>query len=163
MNTVQIIEILLLQCPPPPQPRQERAIYIIPAAHPFKKHVRVWKNVYEKQRSHRRESGYKLCKNGLTLFRPGWHIVPPYKNHRISSKRLGVWSFCFMNFLSSIFPYRKFQLHQSAFKYVAMAAIQLFNIILKTWISIVFQKFPHERNFLWDNLLYFGHFYTLRS
>ena len=38
-----------------------------------------------------------------------------------------------------------------------------FGIILKTQISIVFQVIPPERNFLWDNLLCFGHHNTLRS
>ena len=41
--------------------------------------------------------------------------------------------------------------------YVAMATIQLFGLILKTQISSVFQVFPAERNFLWDNRLCFGH------
>ena len=42
-------------------------------------------------------------------------------------------------------------------------AIQLFSLILKTRISIVFfQVFPPERNFLWDNLACFGHHNTLR-
>ena len=46
--------------------------------------------------------------------------------------------------------------------YVAMATMQLFGLFLKTRIAIVFQVFPSERNFLWDNLLCFGH-NTLRS
>ena len=68
-----------------------------------------------------------------------------------------------MTFLSGNFPFRKFQLHQSALMYVAMATIQLFSIILKIQISIAFQAFPPGRNFLWDNLLCFGQHYTLRS
>ena len=46
--------------------------------------------------------------------------------------------------------------------FVSMATIQLFSIILKTRISIVFQVFPTERGFPWDNLC-FGHHNTLRS
>ena len=100
----------------------------------------------------------------LTLSRPGAHCAP-YQNHRISSKRLGVWSFCFMTFLSGKFPFQKFQFHQSAlmYMYVVMATIQLFSIILKTRISIVFQVFPAQRNFLWNNPLCFGHRNILRS
>ena len=36
-------------------------------------------------------------------------------------------------------------------------------LFLKTQIAIVFQVFPPERNFLWDNLICFGHHHTLRS
>ena len=104
-----------------------------------------------------------MCLLVLTLSRPGGTLCPPYQNHRISSKRLGVWSSCFMNFLSGNFPFRKVQFHQPALMYVAMATIQLFSIILKTQISVVFQVLPPERNFLWDNLLCFGHHNTLRS
>ena len=68
-----------------------------------------------------------------------------------------------MTFPSRNFPFRKVQFHQSALMYVAMATIQIFGLILKTRISIVFQAFPHQRNFLWDNLLCFGHHNTLRS
>ena len=99
----------------------------------------------------------------MYISRPGGHIVPLYQNHRISSKRLGVWSFCFMTYLCDKFPFRKFQFHQSALMYVPMATIQLFSIIFKTQISIVFQVFPHEKNLLWDNPLCFGHHNTLRS
>ena len=41
--------------------------------------------------------------------------------------------------------------------YVAMATMQLFGLFLRTQISIVFQVFPPERNFLWDYFLCFGH------
>ena len=68
-----------------------------------------------------------------------------------------------MTFLSSKFRFRKFQFHQSALMYVAMTTLQLFSIILKNRISIVFQVFPSERNFLWDNLICFGHNNTLKS
>ena len=47
--------------------------------------------------------------------------------------------------------------------YVAMATMELFGLFLKIHIAIVFQVFPPERNFLWDNLLCFGHHNTLRS
>ena len=96
-------------------------------------------------------------------FTPHESSKAPHLNHSISSKRLGVWSYCFVNFLSMHFPFRKVQLHQSALMYVAMATMQLFGLFLKTRISIVFQVFPPERNFLWDNLLCFGHHNTLRS
>ena len=35
------------------------------------------------------------------------HFVPPHKNHSTSSKRLGVWSYCFVNFLSMFFSIQK--------------------------------------------------------
>ena len=35
------------------------------------------------------------------------HIVPLHQFHSISSKRLGVWSFCFVSFLSRNFPFSK--------------------------------------------------------
>ena len=88
---------------------------------------------------------------------------PPHLNHSISSKRLGVWSYCFVTFLSMYFPLRKAQFHQSAFMYVAMAIMQLFVLFLKTPIAICFQVFPPERNFLWNNLLCYGHHNTVRS
>ena len=100
---------------------------------------------------------------GLTLSRPGGPIVPPHQNHSMSLKRLGVWSFCFVTFLSINFPLRKVHIHQSALMYVAIATMQLFGLFLKTQIAIVFQVFPPERNFLWDDLLCFGHHNTLRS
>ena len=64
---------------------------------------------------------------------------------------------------SMYFPLRKVQLYQSALLYVAMATIQLFSLTLKTRISIVFQVFLAERNFLWDTLLGLGHHNTLGS
>ena len=38
-----------------------------------------------------------------------------------------------------------------------------FGLILKARISNVFQIFPPEKNFLWDNILCFEHHNTLRS
>ena len=38
-----------------------------------------------------------------------------------------------------------------------------FSIILKIRISIIFQVLPTEKNFLWDNLLCFGHHKIIRS
>ena len=101
----------------------------------------------------------------LTPSSPGEleHFVPPHLNHIISSKRLGFWSYCFGTFLYMYNPFRKVQFHQSALMYVAMATTQLFGLFLKTQIAIVFQVFPPERNFLWDNLLCFRHHNTLRS
>ena len=69
-----------------------------------------------------------------------------------------------MTFLSMYFPFRKVQLHQSVLMYVAMEPVmQLFGLILKTLTSIVLQVFPPERNFLWHNLLCFGHHNAVRS
>ena len=61
------------------------------------------------------------------------------------------------------FPLRKVQFHPSALMYVAMATMQLFGLFLKTQIAIVFQVFPPERKFLWDNFLCCGHHNTLKS
>ena len=58
-------------------------------------------------------------------------------------------------------PFRNTQFHQSAPFDYAMATIQLFSIILKSQISIVFKYF-HLKAFLWDNLS-FGYYNTLRS
>ena len=68
-----------------------------------------------------------------------------------------------MTFLSGNFSRKKLQFHLSALMYVAMATMQLFGLFLKTRITIVFQVFQPERNFLWDNFLCFGHHNTLRS
>ena len=68
-----------------------------------------------------------------------------------------------MTFLSTYFPLRKVQFHQSALMYVAMATMQVFGLFLKARIAIVFQVFPPERNLLWDSLLCFGHPNTLKS
>ena len=110
--------------------------------------------------------------------------MSPYLNHSISSKRLGVSSYYFVTFLSMYFPSRKVQCHQSALMYVAtasisprlfgqctlnkslqftMATMQLFGLFWKTRIAIVLQVFPPGKNFLWDNLLCFGHHNSLRS
>ena len=43
-----------------------------------------------------------------------------------------------------------------------MATMQLFGLFLKTQIAVVFQEFPPERNFLWDNV-YLKHPNTLKS
>ena len=93
----------------------------------------------------------------LALSRPGGHFVPPHLYHSISPKRLGVWSYCLVNFLSMYIPFRKVQFHQSALMYVAMATMQLFCLFLNTRISIVFQVCRPERNFQWDNFLCLGH------
>ena len=66
-----------------------------------------------------------------------------------------------MNFFM-YFPLRKVQFHRSALMYVAMATMQLFGLFLKSQIDIVLQVFPPERNFLWDNILSFGHHNALR-
>ena len=47
----------------------------------------------------------------------GGTLCPPHLYHSISSKRLGVWSHCFVNFLSMYIPFRKVQFHQSALMY----------------------------------------------
>ena len=102
-----------------------------------------------------------------TVFNPiqarGGTLCPPHLYHSISSKRLGVWSYCFVTFLSMRFPFRKVQFHQSAFISVAMATMQLFGLLLKTQISNIFQVFLPERNVRWDKLLCFGHPNTLKS
>ena len=93
--------------------------------------------------------------------RGGAHCAP-YQNHSTVSKRLGVLSYCFVTFISMYFPFRKVQFHQTASCMLPWQPFNFFGIILKTLISIIFQVFPLERNFLWDNLC-FGHHNTLRS
>ena len=53
-------------------------------------------------------------------------FVPPHLNHSISSKRLGLWRYCFVTFLSMYFPLRKVQFHQPPLMYVAMATMKPF-------------------------------------
>ena len=84
------------------------------------------------------------------------------QNHSISPKRLGVWRFCFGTFLSMNFPFRKVYFHHSALMYIAMATTQLFGLILKTRISIVFKYFHLRETLLWDSLC-IGHHNTLGS
>ena len=63
------------------------------------------------------------------------------------------------------FPFRKVQFHQSALMYVAMATMQLFWLYFEKSNPHCFSSISTwpGRNFLWDNLLCFGHHYTLRS
>ena len=58
-------------------------------------------------------------------------FVPPHLNHSISSKRLGLWSYFFVTFLSMYFPWSYVQFHQPALMDVAMATMQAF--ILENW------------------------------
>ena len=107
------------------------------------------------------------CTNGLALHlttSTGGLCAPSPMSQHIF-KRLEVWSYCFVPFFYMYFSLRKVQFHQSALMYVATTTIELFGLILKTRISIVFQVhvFPAERNFLWVSLLCFGHHDTLRS
>ena len=104
---------------------------------------------------------FGLLANGLTYPGQVGTLCPPHQNHSISSKWLGAWNYLFGTFLSLYIPYRKVQFHQPALMYVAMATFQLFGLFLKIQISNVLQVFPPERNFLWDNLLCFGHSNTV--
>ena len=74
---------------------------------------------------------------------PHTHFAPLPKSQNVFKTP---WS---VNFLLHDFPSRKLQFHQSDLMYVAMATMQLFSKISKTRISVVFQVFPPERNFLW--------------
>ena len=113
---------------------------------------------------HFSHSVQELYLQDLTWPYPGQGaLCTPHLNHSISSKRLGFWSYGLVNFRFMYCRFGKVQFHQSALIYVAMATIQLFGLFLKTWIAIVFQVFPHKRNFLWDKLLCFGHPKTLES
>ena len=60
----------------------------------------------------------------LTLSRQGGHFVLFHLYHSIYLKRLGVWSCCFVTFLSMYFSFRKVQFHQSVLMDVAMATVQ---------------------------------------
>ena len=66
-------------------------------------------------------------------------------------------------FFSRNSPFRKVEFLQLALMFVAMAAIQLFGLIVKTRILIIFQVSSAERNVLWDNMLCFLHHITLKS
>ena len=96
---------------------------------------------------------------GNLNFQAREQIVPLYQKHRISSKRLGLGSFYFMTFISI----QKFSVPPISPLGCCHGNMQLFCIILKTRISVVFQVYPPERNLLWGNILCFGHHNTLRS
>ena len=89
------------------------------------------------------------------------HFVPPHRNHSISSKRLGVWSYCFVTFFSMYFLFRKFC---STNQPSCMLPWQPYHFQLNFENSKLhcFQVFSPERNFLWDNLC-FGHHNSLIS
>ena len=55
-----------------------------------------------------RRGVHVVCGASLTLSRPGGTLCPPHLNHSISSKRLGVWSYGFVNFRFMFFPSEKF-------------------------------------------------------
>ena len=103
---------------------------------------------------------------GQCTFNPiqarGHFVHPSPKSQHIFKT---VWSFelrlCDFSFY--VFFIQKSSVPPSALIYVAMATVQFFGLFLKSRISIVFQVFPPERNFLLDNLLCFGHHKTLRS
>ena len=113
----------------------------------------------------------------LTLSRPGGHFVPPSPISQHISKTawslellLGAFSFYVYSFQKSsvppISPHVCCHGNHATFRlimYVAVATMQLFGLFLRTQISIVFQVFPPERNFMWDNFLCFGHQNSLIS
>ena len=106
----------------------------------------------------------RLAWIGLILSRPRGHIVPPHLNHSITSKRLWVRSYCFVTLLSRFLSIQTISVPPTSPQVCCHVNHTTFWPILKTRISIVFQVFPPERNFLWDNLLSFGHNNnTLRS
>ena len=77
--------------------------------------------------SHRRQGS----RRALNPIQERGHFVPPHLNHSISSKRLGFWSYGFVNFRFMYLPFRKVQVHQSVPMYVAMATMQLFWLIFE--------------------------------
>ena len=77
----------------------------------------------------------------------GGHFVRPHLNHSISSKRLGVWSYCYVTFLSMYFPFRKVQFHHLAFVYVAMATMQLLPYFPKLESPLFFKYFHLRETF----------------
>ena len=85
--------------------------------------------------------------NNLNPVQARGYIVPPPLNRSISSKRLGVRSFCFVTFLSWNFPFRKVQFHQSAIMYVFMATIQLYGLTLKLGSPLFFKYFQLRETF----------------
>ena len=89
-----------------------------------------------------RRGVHVVCGASLTLSRPGGTLCPPHLNHSISSKRLGVWSYGFVNFRFMFFSFRKVQFHQSALIYIAMATMQLSGLFLQTRTTIsTWEKF----------------------
>ena len=99
----------------------------------------------------------------FTLSKPGAaHCAPSPKSRHIFKT---AWN---LEFLLCDFSFWKFSIQESL---VLQTSSHVcchgnhtdFGIILKTHISVIFQVFPPERNFLWDNLLCFENNNTLRS
>ena len=69
-----------------------------------------------------------------------------------------------MTFLSVKFPFKKFQFHQSAVRYIARAAVKLLASFGKRESPLFFQHF-HLRETFYEilKLLCFGHHNTFRS
>ena len=88
-------------------------------------------------------------------------VVPPHLNHSISSKRLGVWSYCFVT-LFYAFPIQKCLLPPISRHVCCHDNHATFRLIFENSNLQFFQVFPPERNFLWANLLCFGHHNPLR-
>ena len=102
----------------------------------------------------------------LTLSRPGAAHCAPFT--KIPAYLQNSWEFgvsALWLFFLCIFHLQKFSsTSQPSCTYMLpWQPCNFFGLFLKTRISTVFQVFPPERNFLWDNLLYFGHPNTLKS
>ena len=98
--------------------------------------------------------------SAITLSRPRRTLCPPPKSQHIFNW-LGVWSYSYVTFLFQNFPSER-SVSPISPHVCCYGNHETFRLILKTRISVVFQVFPPERNFLWENLC-FGHHNTLRS
>ena len=109
------------------------------------------------------EAHDKFSGKNLTLSRPAGHFVPPSPQSQHIFKpawslELLLWEFSFY-----VFSIQKSPVPSISPDVSCHGNHPTFRFNLETQISIVFQVFPPERNFLWDNLLCFGHHNTLRS
>ena len=94
--------------------------------------------------------------SALTLSRPGALCAPSPKSQHIFKT---AWS---LELLLCDFSFYVFSIQKSSVAPISPHVCchgnyATFGFFLKTRITIVFQVFPPEGNFLWDNLLCFGH------
>ena len=93
------------------------------------------------------------------------HIVPPVASPKSRHIFKTAWG---LEFLLCDFSFYKFSIQKSLVPPISHhvcchGSHTTFRLIFKTQIFSVFQVIPPERNHLWNNLLCFGHHYTLRS
>ena len=101
--------------------------------------------------------------SALTLSRPRGHFVPPSPISQHISKTPWSLEFLLGEFSFYVYSFQKSSVPPISPHVCCHGNHATFGLFLKTQISIVFQVFPPERNFLWENFLCFGHHNSLIS